>query len=55
MAEQDGWKPREAQPEPLLPIPLRLGTHYGGMQEFMGPFGIASPRRKVEVTAAPFQ
>ena len=55
MAKQDGWKPREAQPKPLLPIQLRLGTHYEGMQELMGPFGTASPGRKVEVAVAPFQ
>ena len=54
MAEQDGWKPPEAQPEPLLPIPLGLGAHYGGLQKFVGPFGPTSPRGKVETTIAPF-
>ena len=43
------------QPKPLLPIPSRPGTHYRGMQELMGPFGIAGPRRKVEAVVASFQ
>ena len=54
MAKQDGWKPREAQLEPLLPIPSRSGTHYEELQEFVRPFGSAGPRRKVEATVAPF-
>ena len=54
MAKQDGWKPHEAQPEPLLPIPSGPGTHHRGLQEFVGPFGQASPRRKVEPAVAPF-
>ena len=54
MAKQDDWKPYEAQPEPLLPIPSGLGTHYEGLQEFMGPFGLAGPRRKVEATVVSF-
>ena len=55
MAKQDGWKPHEAQPESLFPVPSRLGAHYGGLQEFMGPFGPAGPRRKAETAVAPFQ
>ena len=55
MAEQNGWKPHETQLEPLLPIPSRPGTHYGGLQEFVGPFRLTGPRRKVEATIAPFQ
>ena len=54
MAEQDGWKPCEVKPKPLLLIPSRPGTHYKEMQEFMGPFGTAGPRRKVKVAVAPF-
>ena len=53
MVEQDGWEPRETQPKPLLSKLLRLGPHYEGMQESMGPFGTAGPRRKVETTVAP--
>ena len=54
MAKQDGWKPREVQLEPLLPIPSRSGTHYEELQEFVRPFGSAGPRRKVEAIVAPF-
>ena len=55
MAGQDGWKPPKAQPKPLLPVPSGPGAHYGGLQKFVGPFGPADPRRKVETTVAPFQ
>ena len=55
MAEQDSWKPHEVKPKPLLPVPSRPRTHYGGMQEFMGPFGTNGPGRKVKVAVAPFQ
>ena len=55
MTEQDGRKPHEAQPEPLLPIPSRPRTHYRRMQESLGPFGTAGLRRKVEATVALFQ
>ena len=54
MEEQDGWKPYEAKLEPLLPIPSRPGTHYGGMWAFMGPFRTAGLGRKVEAAVAPF-
>ena len=54
MDEQDGWKPYEVKPKPLLLIPSRPGTHYEGIQEFMGPFGTAGPGRKVKVAVAPF-
>ena len=54
MAEQNDWKPYEAQLEPLLLIPLGPGTHYEELQEFVRPFGSAGPRRKVEAIVAPF-
>ena len=54
MAKQDGWKPHEAQLEPLLPIPSKLGTRYEGLQEFVGPFGPAGSRRKVKAAFASF-
>ena len=54
MTEQDGQKPHEAQPEPLLPIPSKPRTHYRRMQESLGPFGTVGPRRKVEAAVAPF-
>ena len=55
MAKQDGWKPLDMQPEPLLPVPSGPGAHYGRLQEFVGPFGPAGPRREAEPTVAPFQ
>ena len=55
MVEQDGWKPREAQSEPLLPILSKLGTHHRGLQEFVGPFGSVGPRGKTEAAVTPFQ
>ena len=55
MSEQDSWKSHKAKPKPLLPIPSRLGTHYEGMQEFIGPFGTAGPGRKVKAAVTPFQ
>ena len=55
MAKQDGWKPPEAQPEPLLPVPSRPGTYYRGLQEFVGPFGPAGLRSEAETAIAPFQ
>ena len=54
MTEQDDWNTHEAQLEPLLPILSEPGTHYRGLQEFLGPFRSASPRRKVEAVVAPF-
>ena len=54
MAEQDGWKPHEAQAEPLLPISSGLGTHYRGLQKFVGPFGPVSPKKEVEAVVVPF-
>ena len=55
MAEQDGWKPHEAQLEPLLLIPSGPRAHYRRLQEFVGPFGPVGLRREVEASAAPFQ
>ena len=55
MAEQNGWRPHEAQPKSLLPIPSRQGTLYRGLQEFVGPFGPVVLRRKVKEAIAPFQ
>ena len=54
MVEQDGWKPHETQPEPLLPISSRLRAHYRMLQEFVGPSGPVGSRREVEAAAAPF-
>ena len=48
------YKGLNLKPKPLLLIPSRPGTHYEEMQEFMGPFGTAGPRRKVKVAVAPF-
>jgi len=54
MTKQDGQKPLETQPEPLLPISFRPGAHYGRLQESMGPFEPVGPRREVEIVTAPF-
>ena len=48
MAKQDGWKPHETQPEPLLPISSGLGAHYRRSQEFAGSFRPVGPRRVVK-------
>ena len=55
MAEQNGWKPHEIQPKPLLPIPSELGAHYRRLQEFVGPSRPAGSRREVEASTAPFE
>ena len=55
MAKQDGWKPHEAQPEPLLPISSELGTYYGELSKFVGQPRPTGPRRKVEAAFASFQ
>ena len=54
MAKQDGWKPLKAQPKPLLLVPLGSGAHYGGLQEFVGLFGPAGPRREAETAVTSF-
>jgi len=54
MAKQDGWKPFEMQLELLLPISLGPVAHYGRLQESVGLFGPAGPRREVEAVVAPF-
>ena len=41
--------------QPLLPIPPGSGTYYRRLYKFMGPFGLAGPREKVEATFASFQ
>ena len=51
MAKQDGWKPHEAQLEPLLLIPSGPWAHYRRLQEFVG---LAGPRKEVEAIAAAF-
>ena len=55
MAKQDGWKPPEVQLETLLPVPSGPGVHYVGLQKFVGPFGLAGPRREAETTIEPLQ
>ena len=54
MTKQDGWKPHETQPKPLLSISSGPRAHYRRLQKFVGPFGPVGPRKEVEVTAAPF-
>ena len=54
MAKQDGWKPHDAQPEPLLPISSELGTYYGELSKFVGQPRPTGPRRKVEAAFASF-
>ena len=47
MAEQDEWRPFEAQLEPSLPIPSGAGTYHWGLQDTMEPFEAIGQRGKV--------
>ena len=47
--------PMRHNQKPLLLIPSRQGTLYEGLQELVGLFRPAGPRRKIEATVAPFQ
>ena len=47
--------PMRHNQKPLLLIPSRQGTLYEGLQELVGLFGPAGPRRKIGATVAPFQ
>ena len=49
------WKPYEAQSKPLLPLPSGTGTYYKGLQEPVGSFGSACPRKQTKITLASFQ
>ena len=55
MAKQDGGKSHEAQLESLLPLPLGPGTHYRGLQESVGSFGLAGPRGEIQAALASFK
>ena len=44
-----------SQSEPLLPLPLGLGTHQRRLYELMGSFGPAGPRGKTQAALTPLQ
>ena len=48
MAKQDGRRPHEAQPEPILTIPSRTRAHHQGLPELKESLGPASTRRKIK-------
>ena len=54
MAEQDGGRAQETQPELILPLSSGSWAHNGGLQESVGPFGTAGPRREIEAILTSF-
>ena len=51
MAEQDEWRPIEAQPKRPLPIPPGMGIYHRGLPNIVEPFRVTSHGGEVATTS----